>query len=271
MYNILHLEQGAFIKKLVRTILLENGFNCISVNTSKEFFKVLNNSKQKIDLIITSLLITDDTIENFMRTLNTSVNRDIPVFVITGTNIEENKKRVLNLGVSDYITKDCLGDELLKHLKLMLVEDELMKSLRKAKIATVDDNKFDRTFIKDIFSKNDIKNVDFYSSGKALLESNKKYDLYLIDIVLEKEFGKNIILRLRRDNIDASIIVVSSLTNTKTLSSMLNAGANDYIRKPIQEDIFIAKLKSNIRTYELIERIKKQYNVQLENNTKPQI
>lgn len=259
MYTILHLEQGEFIKKLVRNTLLENGLNCISVDTSEDFFKVLNNPNEKIDLIITSLLITDDTIENFIRTINISSNKDIPVFVVTGNDIEENKKRVLNLGVSDYITKDCLADQLLKHIKFMLVEDELMRCLREATIAVIDDNKFDRTLIKDILDEYNITNVDFYSSGKALLDTNKKYDLYLVDIVLEKEFGKNIILRLRRDNIDASIIVVSSLTNSKTLASMLNAGANDYIRKPIQNDIFIAKLKSNIRTYGLIKKIKTQY------------
>lgn len=259
MYTILHLEQGDFIKKLVRTILLENGFNCISVNTSEEFFNILNTPKQKIDLIITSLLITDNTIENFMRTINTSSHKDVPVFVVTGNNIEENKKRVLNLGVSDYITKDCLADELLKQIRLMLVEDELIECLREAKIAVVDDNEFDRTIIKDILDEYNIINVDFYSSGQALIESSKKYDLYLIDIVLEKEFGKNIILRLRRDNIESSILVVSSLTNTKTLASMLNAGANDYIRKPIQKEIFIAKLKSNIRTFGIIKKMKKQY------------
>lgn len=259
MYTILHLEQGEFVKKLVRTTLLENGFNCISVDTSEDFFKVLNNSSHQIDLIITSLLIVDDTIENFIRTINNSTNRDIPIFVVTGNDLEENKKRVLNLGVSDYITKDCLADELLKHIRFMLIEDELMNCLREAKIAVLDDNKFDRTVINDILAEYNITNVDFYSSGKTLLDSNKKYDLYLIDIVLEKEFGKNIILRLRRDNIDASIIVVSSLTNSKTLASMLNAGANDYIRKPLQKDIFIAKLKSNIRTYGLIKKIKTQY------------
>lgn len=259
MYNIIHLEQSEFIKKIVKHTLLENGFNCISVDNASDVYNILSNNDQQIDLVITSLLIPGDTIENFMRTINTSSKRHIPVFVVTGNDIEENKKRVLNLGVSDYLTKDCLASELLKHIQYILAEDELMKCLQEAKIALIDDNNFDRTLIKDTLAEYKIFNIDFYPSGNALIESGKKYDLYLVDIVLEREFGKNIILRLRRDNIDASIIVVSSLTNTKTLASMLNAGANDYIRKPIQTDIFIAKLKSNIRTYSLIKKIKNQY------------
>ncbi|MBV7273177.1 response regulator [Clostridiaceae bacterium UIB06] len=259
MYNIVHLEQSEFIKKMVKHTLLENGFNCVSVDTASEVYNILSNDNQQIDLIITSLLITDDTIENFMRTINASSKKHVPVFVVTGNDIGESKKRVLNLGVSDYITKDCLVDELIKHIQYILADDELMRCLQEAKIAVIDDNNFDRTLIKDTLAEYKIFNIDFYSSGNALIESGKKYDLYLVDIVLEGEFGKNIILRLRRDNIDSSIIVVSSLTNNKTLASMLNAGANDYIRKPIQEDIFIAKLKSNIRTYSLIKKIKDQY------------
>ncbi len=256
MYTILHLEQSVFIKKVVRNILLQNGFNCISVDTAEEAYTTLKNSSQKIDFIITSLLIKDLSIEDFMKNINTShSSKDIPVFVVTGSEVEETKKRVLNLGISDYITKTNLTDELLKHIQYVIKDDELLNNLRQAKIASVDDSDFDSFLIKDILAKYNVTNVDFYPSGKALMESNKSYDLYLIDIVLEKEYGKNVILRLRRDNIDASIIVTSSLTNTKTLASMLTAGANDYITKPIQEDIFMAKLKSNMRTYTLIKNL----------------
>lgn len=259
MYNILHLEKSDFIKKIVKHTLLENGFNCISVDNSSEVYNILANKDQHVDLIITSLLIPGDTIENFMKTINNTLKVDIPVFVVTGNEIEDNKKRILNLGVSDYITKDCLADELLKHIQYVLTDDELMKCLQESKIAVVDDSTLDQSIMKDILAEYGIFNVDLYNSGFALADSKKNYDLYLIDLVLEKEFGKNIILRLRRANIDSSIVVVSSITNNKTLASMLNAGANDYIRKPIQKDIFIAKLKSNIRTYSLIKKIKNQY------------
>lgn len=259
MYTILHLEQSSFIKKLVKNILLENGFNCISVDTAEEAYGTLRDLNGKVDLIITSLLLEDTSIEEFMKTINNNnLNKNIPVFVVTGNELENTQKRILNLGVSDYITKNNLGEELLKHVKYIMKENELLNCLKEAKIACVDDSHFDRTIMKDILSRHDVQNVDFYSSGKDLIESQRHYDLYLVDIVLENEFGKNIIIRLRRDNINSSIIMTSSLTNTKTVASMLNAGANDYIRKPIQEDIFMAKLKSNMRTYALIKQLEKQ-------------
>lgn len=259
MYTILHLEQSDFIRNMVKSILTEKGFNYLSVNSAKEAYDILE--KEEINLIITSMLISDENIETFMKTINNSESRDIPVFVVTGNDLAEDKKRVLNLGVSDYITKENLANELLKHVEVIAKEDELMESLKQARIAAIDDSKFDINVLKDILSRHGILNVDYYSSSKELNDSGKKYDVYLIDMVLEKEFGKNVVVQLRRNNINSTIIIVSSLTNTKTLSSILNAGANDYIRKPIQEDIFIAKLKSNIRTYRLrkeVDRLMKQ-------------
>lgn len=247
MYTVLHLEQSEFIKKMIRNILNEKGFVYYSADTAAEAYDILDNNN--IELIITSMLIADEDIESFVKTINRSDYKEIPIFVITGNEIAEDKKRILNLGVSDYITKDKLLDELLKHIEVVLKEDELTKCLKEASVAVVDDSNFESEVIKDILINNEIKNVDCYESGKDLLQSDKSYDLYLIDVVLENEFGRNIVMQVRRNNINASIVVVSSLTNTKTLASILNSGADDYIRKPVQEEIFIAKLRANMRSH----------------------
>ncbi len=46
------------------------------------------------------------------------------------------------------------------------------------------------------------------------------------------------------------------MDNNKTLSNILNCGADDIINKPLDENLFIAKLKSNIRIYTLNKKIK---------------
>lgn len=85
----------------------------------------------------------------------------------------------------------------------------------------------------------------------------KKYDIYLIDIILKNEFGKDIIRKIRRSNIDSSIIAVTALDNNKALSKILDCGADDFITKPIDEELFIAKLKSNVRIYSLQKKLDK--------------
>ncbi|MCX7922427.1 MAG: response regulator [Clostridia bacterium] len=257
MYSILHLDKSGLIKQMVKSILVERGFNYTPVESAREAYSIL--AKEKIDLIITSMLISDDTIENFIKTVNQGMNKDTPIFVVTGSTLDEDKKKVINLGVSDYISKDNLVNEVLKHIECVIKQSELMKYLREAHIAVVDDSKLDREFVKSILSKNNVLKVDSFNSGNELLESGIQYDIYILDAVLKDEFGNGLIMQIRRNNINASIIVVSSLTNTKTIASIMDAGADDYIYKPIDENILIAKLKSHVRAYALLKKIQNAY------------
>lgn len=252
MYSILHLEPSELIRKMVGDHLVEKGFDYIPVNTAQDAYNILQ--RLPINLIVTSMLIPDETIENFLRKVNEGMNSHTPVFVVTSTSLGEDKKGIINLGISDYISKDNLLQEIIKHIEVVSQEDILMKYLRDFQIAVIDDVKFDREIIKSILDKYEINKVDYYDSGEKLLEKEKVYDLYLVDAVLKDEFGKNVVMQIRRNNLDASIVIVSSLTNPKTLASLLHAGANDYITKPIDEDIFIAKLKSHVRFHVLLKK-----------------
>lgn len=149
-----------------------------------------------------------------------------------------------------------MKEEIRKHLDNIFREDEYMECLKEVSIAVLEDNKLERIIEKKLLEDYGIKNVDYYMSGELLLNSNKKYDIYLIDIILKNEFGKDIIRKIRRNNIDASIIAVTGLDNEKTLANLLNTGANDFITKPVNEDMFIAKLKSNVRVYNLEKKLK---------------
>lgn len=80
-----------------------------------------------------------------------------------------------------------------------------------------------------------------------MAESKKIYDIYLVDLVLQDEFGKNIIAELREKSDESLIFAVTSLNNPNLLADVIDSGADDIIIKPIEEKIFIAKLKSFVR------------------------
>ncbi|MCR1971685.1 response regulator [Clostridium cochlearium] len=255
MYTVLHIEQSEFFYNMVRMMLEKQGYNYINTDSFNEAHYILENND--VDLIITSLLAKGGSIEGFIKDVNSSDKREIPIFVVTGDNIDEKKKNLFNLGISDYILKEDLQDEISKHVEAVLEDDEHMRNLREAKIAIVEDSSLEYVIAKDILKKYGIEKLDFYKTGKELMDSGKKYDIYLVDLVLQNEYGKNVIRQIRRNNIKATIIAITSLDNTKTLSSILNAGADDFILKPLDEGLFIAKLKSNIRIYTLNKKINK--------------
>ena len=256
MNNILHIEQSVFFETMVEEIVLEKGYKYINV---KDVFKAKEVLEDKdIDLIITSLYSNNGEVEEFLKFVNRKY--DIPVFIVTSDDIDDSRKNIINLGVNEYILKKDLEVEIRKYLDTVFRTDEYMKDLQEAKIALVEDNDMYTRISKGILKKYNILNVDYYKDGQSLLESKKVYDLYLIDIILKNEFGKDLIRKIRRDNIDSSIIAVTALDNNKALANILDSGADDFITKPIDEELYIAKLKTNIRIYNMQKKINKLSN-----------
>lgn len=250
MYTILHVEQSEFFIEIAKKIIRENGYKYMFTDDVNEAKDILENNK--IDIVITCAYPQGGGVEELVKEVNSKYG--LPIFVVTSNNMDEKKKELINLGVTEYILKNDF-EEIGKHINYVFAEDRHMNDLKESKIAVVEDSEFQKKIEKDMFDKYNIKNVDFYESGSELKNSDKKYDIYLIDIILKNEFGKELIRKIRLNNMKAIILAVTALDNSKTLASILDAGANDIIIKPVDENLFIAKLKSNIRVYTLNKEI----------------
>ncbi|MDI9216445.1 response regulator, partial [Clostridium tertium] len=199
MYNILHVEQSSFFSKLVEKIVKEKGHKYINVNGFNEAREVLNS--QNVSLIISSLYANGGDIEEFVGVVNKRF--DIPIFIVTSEDMDDKRKDLVNLGISEYILKKDLEEEIRNYLDNIFRADEYMRDLQEANIAIVEDNEFFIEFEREILRSRKIYNVDYYKDGKSLIDSKKKYDIYLIDIILQNEFGKDLIRKIRRSNIDS--------------------------------------------------------------------
>jgi two-component system, sensor histidine kinase ChiS len=71
-------------------------------------------------------------------------------------------------------------------------------------------------------------------------------DLIILDINLSDMSGIDLIPQIRDDS-DIPIIILSSEKNIETLIASFESGANDYIVKPFNKAIFIARLKTIVR------------------------
>lgn len=86
------------------------------------------------------------------------------------------------------------------------------------------------------------------TSGNAARTAvlNGEVDLLLIDLGLGKEDGVDIIRRIRAFSA-VPIIVVSGRTETSMIAAGLDAGADDYVRKPIAFEELGARIRSVAR------------------------
>ncbi len=265
MLSILHIDNSLFYKKIVSNLITEKDFQYISVQTPKEAFEILQ--KQKIDLIITGLEFGEDTGEDFIKTLNQSNYNHIPIIVLSSRDDGITRNALFNLGVIDFINKVEFIEKLQSYIDKFHLDDLLNEQLKEIKIAVLDDEPLTLRIIQKIFKLNNITNVDYFTHPNDLLNQKEGYSIYLIDFILPSKSGKEVILDLRQKYKYALIFAMSVLDNQKIISNILCSGADDYILKPFNEKIFMARLKANIRSFLLMQELK-ETNLLLENLVK---
>ena len=89
------------------------------------------------------------------------------------------------------------------------------------------------------------------------MKSEIDFDVYIVDLVLKTMSGKSIILKLRESGIESVIITISGIDHFRTVSNVLSIGADDYVTKPFNTDLFMARLKTNVRSYLLLQEVKR--------------
>lgn len=75
------------------------------------------------------------------------------------------------------------------------------------------------------------------------------FDLILLDLMLPRMSGEEIIEYIRKKGRKMPIIVISAKIDKETKLNVLKSGADDFIMKPFDSDEVIARVKANLRRY----------------------
>lgn len=244
MKTILHIEPSGFFVELVKQLFKNRNYQYLSTDNYSEALELLDEFE--VDLVVLSLEGNGMTSEEFIKSVSYT-HENVPLCVLSGNKLNANMQHFMNLGVLQYIDKEDVKEALPKYVDNIFISDKYLAILREKEIAVVEDSHFSKMHLKEVFNKYDIQFVKYFESGEELKESNQSFDIYLIDLVLQDEFGKNIITDIREENKEALIYAVTSLNNPKLLADIIDSGADDIIAKPIEREILIAKLKSFIR------------------------
>ena len=113
-------------------------------------------------------------------------------------------------------------------MKLLLVEDEIPLCNAVAELLKLDGYAVDAVY-----------------DGEAALEfaSVEPYDLVLLDLNLPKVDGIDVLRKLRQDQPDLRILILTARDSTREKILGLDLGANDYMTKPFE----VAELEARIR------------------------
>src|SRR5437899_4726041 len=82
--------------------------------------------------------------------------------------------------------------------------------------------------------------------GLFLAESSS-YDLLLLDLMLPKHSGLDLLLRFRKNGHKTPVLILTARDEKESVVALLNAGADDYITKPFDLGELLARAKALIR------------------------
>jgi len=256
MKKILHVDNSTFVRKIIKNIVIEKGLMFEEAGAASEAMEILK--KGEIDLIITGLELADSSGEQFIRDLKKSTHAQIPVIAVTSNNALESREELFELGVVDYILKSELSQNRLdKYFDIFLIEDSFTRELQGMNIAVLDDSKVALTAIRSIFELNSIRNVQYFQSPGELLKSREPFSIYLVDLIMPDISGEEVVMELRKREGDKVIIAISGIRSYKAMSQILLFGADDYIMKPFDVNLFLARMKNSVRMLSLMKELRK--------------
>jgi len=91
--------------------------------------------------------------------------------------------------------------------------------------------------------------VDVAPDGEegAHLGHVNPYDLIVLDIQLPRRSGLELSRELRREGVEAPILMLTGRDSTEDIVRGLDAGADDYLTKPLAFDELLARVRALVR------------------------
>ena len=122
------------------------------------------------------------------------------------------------------------------NMRLLIAEDEL--DLAEALTAFFEKNQF---------------SVDAVNDGLSAYEyaSSDAYDAIILDVMMPKLSGVQVLERLRQEGIKTPIMLLTAKTQKDDRITGFNAGADDYLPKPFEPDELICRVRAMLRRSEV--------------------
>lgn len=116
------------------------------------------------------------------------------------------------------------------------------------KVLYVEDEKYLADAVIYLLKKSSIA-VDWVDNGEEAVDLavRGEYDCMVLDIMLPKMSGWDVLYTLRKRNIAAPIIMLSALAEVDDKVKALDSGADDYLVKPFKTTELIARIRALTR------------------------
>jgi CheY-like chemotaxis protein/nitrogen-specific signal transduction histidine kinase len=252
--NILIVDDDVPTLNLMKEAVAQAGFNSVAQSDSTKVMDVINNID--LDLAIIDLDMPEITGVDLIDMIKSREQfRNLPIIIYTGKeSYEEDIKRIDGL-FENLLHKSSTNIEDLQNSITEMINryeepstpEEIKEKKDTTKILLVEDYKHSQIIVTRLLKKNDFDSIVVVENGQEALDAvqEQHYDLVLMDMQMPVMNGFEATRRIREleEYKDIPIIALTAFAMKGDREKCLDAGATDYIPKPIDSSEFIQKVK----------------------------
>ena len=264
--HILVVDGSSVSREIISRMLRDelSDVTVLSCNSGAEALKIMN--EQKVDLVTTALLLTDmDGLSLSRKVRDTFQYPFIPIVVVSGDADNRLLREGFEAGITDYFDKSNGYKAFGQFIRNFLQRHSGLTG----HILFVEDSRTAAAVITKILEKNGLTVTHTPSAEKALslLESKQhtddNFDLVVTDFYLDGPMTGGDLLHAIRAKYHFSqqevpVLVLTSNDESNTQVEIFHAGGNDFVTKPIIEEILIARVRALLLIKHQFDALKKQ-------------
>jgi two-component system cell cycle response regulator len=256
--KILVVDGSRVSRSMIRSLLAAHNnaeqVQVAAVSTAGEALHCL--AHEKFDIITSALQLPDMYGIDLCRTVRAQPTyRFTPFVVVTAEPHERHMKDGFRAGVTDYYDKTHGIDELVPFMRGLVDRYTALSG----KVLYVEDSDLEAALMTEMMERHGLTVVRVSSAEQALHSVDDSFDLvvtdfYLQDVMSGGDFLHNLRCGRRYSHEELPVLVVTGSGNAGIQAEIFHAGGNDFIIKPVIEEVFISRLRS-------LMLVKKQFNL----------
>ncbi len=191
--------------------------------------------------------------------------RDIPIVALTSYAMEGDQEKALAAGCVGYITKPIDTRSFLDTVAGFVRFTRNQTSARNKKVLIVDDDPLNVKLLASMISGNNYDVLKAYDGEEALNVISREHpDLILLDIMMPKIDGYRVleILKSSANTRDIPVILITALNSVEDKVRGMEAGADEFLNKPVNKFELHARVKSLLRLKEYQEQLSTHANTE---------
>jgi two-component system cell cycle response regulator len=232
------------ISRALASELLAEAVEITAVGSGQEALHAL--AARQFDLVTCSLLLPDMYGLDLCRALRSSTtHRFTPFLLVTAEPFERVMRAGYGAGVTDYFDKNQGFDSFIRFIRAFAQQHAGLAG----KLLYVEDNEVEAKRTAAMMRRRGLEVVRTHTAEDGLALLDESFSLVVVDFYLKGDmsggdFLHSIRCGARRSREELPVLIVTSSHNPNIEAEIFHAGANDFVVKPVGEEVLISRIRS---------------------------